>query len=240
MMRDRVWQRTVLVAVVVAGVTGACSSSSTTPATDTPRSELARLQERTTLLQQQADLASSKAFYLVFDSSKPDLTLMLRGAELQRYPVLGAQVGHPRVSWRVRYEATPWQGLVWKRGELEPARQIDRLVVEGAPPGEAEKAGAEPEPPPIPKTAEELYPVPSRYLIRFADGLSVEIRPREADMGLGWRPRLRAWSSVKWHDARAAIWNANTDAIRLRLVLNPKDAELLYRALPPDVQLLVL
>ena len=38
-----------------------------------------------------------KAFYLVFDPAKPDLALMLRGAELQRYPVLGAQVGRPRV-----------------------------------------------------------------------------------------------------------------------------------------------
>jgi len=92
----------------------------------------------------------------------------------------------------------------------------------------------------IPPTAEELYPVPSRYLIRFGDGLSVEIRPGEADTNLGRWARARAWVAAKSRDVGAALWRSDRDAVRLRLVLNPKDAESLYRALPPDVRLLVL
>jgi hypothetical protein len=240
MTRDRVWHRTILVALAVASVAVGCSRTSPSPAPGGPQSDLALLQQRTALLQQQADLVASKDFYLVFDPSKPDLALMLRGAELQRYPVLGVQVGRPRVSWRTRQESAPWQRVTWKQGALEPARLIDRLVVEGTASAKAGEEGAEPEPPPIPKTAEELYPVPMRYLIRFADGLSIEIRPREADAGLGRLARLRAWSTVKWRDVHAALFDTNTDAIRLRLVLTPKDAESLYRALPPDVHLLIL
>ena len=103
---------------------------------------------------------------------------MLKGAELRRFPVLGLQVGYPRVFWASRRDQQRWQGVIWSTGELDPPRAIDRLVINAEAPGKGEK---EPEAPPIPKTAEELYPVPVRYHIRFAGGLSVEIRPREAD-----------------------------------------------------------
>jgi hypothetical protein len=216
----------------------ACRRETAAPAPDDLRTEAARLQQGNARLQRLTELAAGKEFYLVFDPAKPDLALMLRGAELQRYAVLGMMLGRPRVAWRTRSEPAPWQGEIWKAGALEPSRQIDRLVLEGPEPGKAETA--EPTPPAIPRTAEELYPVPSRYLIRFADGLSVEIRPREADANLGRGARFRAWWSAKWRDAAAATFSSGRDAIRLRLVLNPKDAESLYRALPPDVKLIVL
>ncbi len=232
----------IVLAAIVAAVAltaGACRKDAAPPEADDLRTEAARLQQGNARLQRLAELAAGKEFYLVFDPAKPDLALMLKGAELQRYAVLGMRVGRPRVAWRTRSEAAPWQGEVWKAGALEPTRQIDRLVLEGPEPGKTEEA-AEPTPPAIPRTAEELYPVPSRYLIRFADGLSVEIRPREADANLGRFARFRAWWSAKWRDAAAATFASDRDAIRLRLVLNPKDAESLYRALPPDVKLIVM
>jgi len=109
--------------------------------------------------------------------------------------------------------------------------------VQGAEPGQETE---EQKPPPIPPTAEEMYKVPSRYHIRFDAGLSIEIRPREADATLGRAARLRAWWSTKWRDAVAAAWSADRDAVRLRVVLNPADAESLYRALPPATSLLLM
>lgn len=224
----------VALAIVMAA---SCGRTPGAPQLDGVRRDVATLQQRTALLQQQIALAASKDFYLVFDPAAPDLALMLRGAELQRYAVLGAQVGRPRVAWYGRRTDRAWQGVVWTDGTLEPLRQIDRLVVQGAEPG---TTGGEVKTPPIPPTAEELYPVPSRYLIRFADGLSVEVRPREADADLGRWARLRAWAGAKARDVGAAVWSSDRDAIRLRLVLKPKDAESLYRALPPAVRLIVL
>ncbi|MBE3071723.1 MAG: hypothetical protein IMZ67_02000, partial [Acidobacteria bacterium] len=125
----------------------------------------------------------------------------------------------------------------WSSGELDPPRPTDRIVINAEAPG---KGQAEPEPPPIPPTAEELYRVPPRYHIRFSGGLSVEIRPREADATAGRFARLRAWWSARWGDVAAAVRSRDRDVVRLRVVLNPKDAESLYRSLPPSVRLLVL
>lgn len=203
----------------------------------TLREELARLQRSTAVLERTLELARSKEFYLVLDPAGPDLALMLRGAELQRYPILGLRVGQARVAWVRRTGADAWRGAIWLEGELDPPRQQDRVVVTG---GQPAPEGEEPKPPPIPPTAEEMYPVPVQYHIRFAGGLSIEIRPHEADASLGRWASLRAWWITRWHDVRAALRSEDRDVVRLRVVLNPKDAESLYRALPPSTRLLVL
>lgn len=199
--------------------------------------ELARLQRSTALLGRRLELARGKEFYLVLDPAGPTLALMLRGAELKRYPVIGVQVGRPRVAWFRRDSVAEWQGVIWSAGELDPPRQVDRLVVVGEEPGPDDE---DPEPPPIPPTAEELYPVPSRYHVRFEGGLSLEIRPREADGNQGRAARAWAWWTAKWRDAASALRASGRDAVRLRVVMSPKDAEALYRALPPATRLIVL
>lgn len=229
----------VLAATMTVAIVGGagCRRSADGTAAEAPQAEHATLQRTTAVLQRQLDLAVGTDFYLVYDPAGADLTLMLRGAELQRYHVLGAQVGRPRVGWFKRRGDDNWQHHVWKDGTLEPPRQMDRFVLEG---GDAAKPGAEVKAPPIPPTAEELYPVPARYLIRFADGLSLEVRPREAAQNRGGGERLRAWASTRWRDFVAALRDGDRDAIRLRIVLDPKDGESLYRALPPGVRLTVI
>ena len=69
---------------------------------DPPLGEVARLARHTAELERQVELASGKEFYLLLDPATPDLTLMLKGAELRRFPVLGLQTGYPRVSWASR------------------------------------------------------------------------------------------------------------------------------------------
>lgn len=239
-MSTRGWVHGWLLRAVLAGACLAvwgCSRTPVEPQARDARDEVARLQRSTAVLERQVELATGKDFYLVLDPAVPDLALMLRGADLQRYPVLGMTVGEPRMAWMRRAGGQSWQGVIWSGGTLDPARPVHRVVLQEP---ESGPADAEPSPPPVPPTAEERYRVPSRYRIRFADGLSVEIRPREGDTTAGAWVRLRTWWSAKWRDVFAVVRARHRDALRLRIVLSPRDAESLYRALPPDVRLLVL
>ena len=199
--------------------------------------ETVRLERGNALLERQVELAGGKEFYLVLDPAASELALMLRGAELRRFPVLGLQVGYPRVSWFGRREERVWQGVIWSDGELDPPRPIDRVVINAE---ERPKGEEEPAPPPIPPTAEEMYKVPPKFLVRFSDGLSIEVRPQEGDAGAGRLARLGTWWNAKWSNVAAAVSSSRRDAMRVRIVLNRKDAESLYRSLPPSVRLLVL
>jgi len=223
--------------LAVIGVAAACQRGAAPEATSDPRSDAARLQRTNSQLQRQIELAAGKEFYLVLDPATSGLTLMLKGAPLQRFTVIGLQVGYPRVAWTSARDPRHVQSVIWSRGELDPPRQIDRLVMQSAEPG---KDAPDSTPPPIPPTPEELYPVPSRYHVRFADGLSVEILPREADASVGWWVHRRAAMAEKWRDVLSAWRTANRDAIRLRITLDPKEAQSFYRSLPPAVRLIVL
>ncbi|MFB3852637.1 MAG: hypothetical protein ACE148_02300 [Vicinamibacterales bacterium] len=224
---------------------GSAKPAGTQPAAPEDRAalerELAALRRSAALLERQLELARGDKFYLILDPSTPDLALMLGGAELQRFKLLGLQVGRPRVGWVKRASGLRWQGRTWTGGALDPPRESDRIVIQAAEPGQkGEPEAEEQKPPPIPPTAEEMYKVPPRYHIRFEGGLSIEIRPHEADLTVGLWRRFRTWWDTKWRDAAAATWAADHDAVRLRVVLNPADAESLYRALPPNTSLLVL
>jgi len=240
MKRSGAWRIPILT-VAAAGLLGTLLACRQGPAGAGNESgalaELARQQRANEFLKRQLELAAGKEFYLVLDPAAARLTLMLKGATLQHFAVRGLQVGHPRVAWKGSRDPRHVQSAVWSGGELDPPRMIDRLVVEAAPPG---KAADEEAAPVIPPTPEELYPVPSRFHVRFADGLSMEVRPREGDASVGWWPRFRAATAEKWHDAASAIGRGDRDAIRIRLVMDPKDAQSLYRSLPPAVRLLVL
>jgi hypothetical protein len=240
MTKPRACLRTCLAVIVAAAAVlsaAACAEDAAAPEREDSAARAVRLQRLNDQMQRQVELASGKDFYLVLDPAGSELTLMLSGAELQSYRVTGLQVGTPRVSWFGRRVARPWQDVVWLHGELDPPREIDRLVFQAPPPT---KDAAEPEPPPIPPTPEEMYPVPSRYQVRFDEGRSIEVRPLDADQKASGLARLGAWWSAKWHDVVAALFRKDRDAVRLRLVLNPNDAASLYRSLPPAVRLIVL
>lgn len=223
--------------VAAALAAAGCGRGPAPAAAADPRAEAARLQRTNAQLQKQIELAAGKDFYLVLDPKTAGLTLMLKGAPLQRFTVLGLQVGHPRAGWVSRKDPRHVQSVIWSGGELDPPRQIDRLVIQAAEPG---KDSPESTPPPIPPTPEEMYPVPSRYHVRFADGLSVEILPREADKTVGRWAHFVAASAEKWHDTLSALRSSGRDAIRLRITLDPKEAQSFYRSLPPAVRLIVL
>jgi len=198
--------------------------------------ELARLARQNELLRKQVELAKGKEFYLVLDPQAQQLTMMFRAALLQQYRVEALEVGVPRVVYRTRADVSRWEGRIWEKGALDPVRALDRVEVQAPPPT---KEGVELEVK-VPPTPEEKYPVPPRYHIRFAGGLSIEVRPPDSDAVRGFWARLASGWSTWWSDAKAASRIEPTDTVRLHLVLSKKDAESLYRALPPDTKLLVL
>ena len=201
-----------------------------------PASDLARLSLQNELLQKQVELAKGKEFYLLLDPRAQTLTLMFRAALLQQYHVGSIEVGVPRVVYRPRADASNWEGRIWEKGALDPARALDRVEVQAPPPT---KEGTEIEIK-VPQTPEEKYPVPARYHIRFAGGLSIEVRPPNSDAVRGFWARVGAGLATWWADAKAASRIEPTDTVRLHVVLSKQDAESLYRALPPDTKLLVL
>jgi len=198
--------------------------------------ELSRLTFQNSLLQKQLELAKGKDFYLILDPQARTLTLMFRAALLQQYRVEALEVGVPRVVYRTREDVSRWEGRIWEKGALDPVRALDRVEIQ-APPPTAE--GTEPEIR-IPQTPEEKYPVPSRYHIRFAGGLSIEVRPPHTDTQRGFWARIKASLSTWFADAKAASRSEPTDTVRLHVVLSKKEAESLYRALPPATKLLVV
>jgi len=207
-----------------------------TPAAAPAAEDLARLTAANDLLTKQVALAKGKEFYLLLDPSDQTLHLMLKGALLQRYRVTGLEVGVPRVLYRTRADAADWEGRVWDGGRLDPARPLDRVEVQAPPPT---REGTELEVK-VPPTPEEKYPVPSRYHIRFAGGLSIEVRPPGTDSKRGLWERLTTGIGTWWADASAAVGSGPADTVRLHVVLSKEDAASLYRALPPATKLLVL
>jgi hypothetical protein len=220
------------VAVVAATVVAAA----TPPATAQTPVELTRLALQNQLLQKQLDLAKGKEFYLLLDPQAQTMTLMFRAALLQQYRVEALEVGVPRVVYRTRADVSRWEGRIWEKGALDPARALDRVEMQAPPPTEE---GTELEVR-VPQTPEEKYPVPPRYHIRFAGGLSIEVRPPNTDTEQGFWARIKAGLATWFADAKAASGGEPTDTVRLHVVLSKKDAESLYRALPPATKLLVL
>jgi hypothetical protein len=222
---------------LLAGIALAAATVAAAPPAPAPTAgELTRLSLQNDLLQKQVDLAKGKEFYLLLDPRLQTLTLMFRAAFLQQYRVEALEVGVPRVVYRTRADVSGWVGRIWEKGSLDPARELDRVEMQAPPPT---KEGTELEVQ-VPLTPEEKYPVPARYHIRFAGGLSIEVRPPNSDAARGFWARVAAGFATWWSDAKAASRIEPTDTVRLHVVLSKKDAESLYRALPPDTKLLVL
>lgn len=204
------------------------------------RDRVRALQVENRLLERRLELASGDAFYLVLDPERGTLSLMLKGAVLQVFTVRGMEIGTPRIAFVSRDLPDEWRGRIWTNGNLEPPRELDRMEIVPPDPAEGEDATASTL---IPPTPEEKYPVPRRYLVRYAGGLSLEVRPEgEGDTAerAGFFSGIAAAVGAWWHDLASALRPAPLDRIRIRLQLASQDGDSLYRALPPDTSLLVL
>lgn len=221
-------------AACLALATASTLAAATAPAPNP--GDLARLSYENDLLAKQLELAKGKDFYLLLDPAVNSLELRFKNALLQSYRVEGLEIGVPQVVFRTRGEASAWQGKIWHKGTLDPVRALDRVEVQAPPPTpEGQEIEVQ-----VPQTPEEKYPVPPRYHIRFDGGLSIEVRPPGSEASTGFWARLGERWNAWWSDAKAASKSEPDDTVRLHVVLSKKDAESLYRALPPNTALLVV
>jgi hypothetical protein len=202
------------------------------------------LQRAVAQLRQEHTLASSKGFYLRLDATSQRLALMLRGVALDDYAASALEWGVPEVLFVDRRPAADWDLASFSRGHLDPARERDRmeivappLVTSAASPAESAPTSA----PPIPKSAEETYSVPSPYRIVFAEGVSLEVRAK----GHGGRnrtvvQRLVDATRLRLSDLATALSFGARERVRLSVTLEADDAAALYRSLPPDVGLIAI
>jgi hypothetical protein len=185
------------------------------------------------VLDRQVELATGKAFYLILSEEASELRLMFGGALLQQFPVSSMEVGYPRLTFRRVGEVPPWSSKVWRNGALVPGRAVETAVLQ--PPA----AGADDEiETPVPPTVEEAIPVPERYLIRFTDGLALEIA-QPADPSEGYIASRLRLLGLRWSEVRSVMSQSTVDAVRVRLVLDRTVAEALYRSVPADVGLMM-
>ncbi len=201
---------------------------------------LSRLLSENARLALQLELAKSGSFYLLLDLESSRLALMLRGTQLRAWPVGEVEAGWPRLGGSSQEALASWASRAWEGGELDPPRERERQVIEAPParPGAARESETAAPSPPIPPTAEELYRVPPRYLVRYADGLTLEI---DTDTpGNSLLRRAGRFLARAWRDLLALVGLRPRDALRLRLHLAAEDAASLYRSLPPSTKLLVL
>jgi hypothetical protein len=183
-------------------------------------------------LRAELQLAREGAFYVRLDPVGRTLELALGGAVLERYPTLAIERGTPRAAFRRRDAPDAWDRVGYHGGRLEPPRERERVEIR--PP-----AGAAPAPPPLPPTAEESVSVPARWRVVFAEGLSLEV---EAPGGARHRGPLRRTADVLalwWRRLEDAVARGERGRVWLRVRLSDEHAAALYRALPPDVGLVL-
>jgi hypothetical protein len=254
--------RAVAAFVLAAGVTtpGALASASVAapagqsgaaaPAAGARRDDAATatLRRRVEQLRAERDAASGRAsFYLKLDAGHRRLALMLQGVALDEYAADALEWGVPQVLFVDRRPAPGWDAGSFSKGRLEPARERDRIEVVAPAPAPPAAAGA-PEPaaspsaPPVPKSAEEAYSVPSPYRVVFAEGVSLEVRTRGA--GARNRSALQRVADavrLRFADLATALGlGSKKERVRLRVTLDAEAAASLYRSLPPDVGLIVV
>jgi len=198
------------------------------------------LRREAALLKTQTTLASGERFYLRLDARTRRLALMLKGVVLDEYAVVALQQAVPQVVFFERRPQKDWDLRAISGGRLEPPREQDRIFIQ-APKPVAGASSPPSTPPPIPRTAEEAYSVPSSFRVVFAEGPSLEVRTT----GGGGRNRslfrrLADRIARGLSDRAAALRRGASERVRLRVTLSPDDAASLYRSLPPDVGLIVI
>jgi hypothetical protein len=209
-----------------------------------PDASTVALQRAVGQLRQEHALASGKGFYLRLDAAKQRLALMLRGVALDDYPTSALEWGVPQVLFVDRRPAADWDLASFSKGHLDPQRERDRIEIVAPPLVASASSPAEsapPSPPPVPKSAEETYSVPSPYRIIFAEGIALEVRAK----GHGGRnrtivQRLADATQLRLSDLATALGVGARERVRLRVTLEADDAAALYRSLPPDVGLIAV
>ena len=233
-------------ATIATGVLAPIAAAPAAPPAAEPAGDAATgaLQREVAQLRRERELSAGKGFYLRLDAAHQRLALMLQGVTLDDYSASGLELGVPEVLFVDRRPRAGWDTEPISKGRLDPERQRDRVELVAPAPVPAGTPAAEtaaPAAPPVPKSAEESYSVPSPYRVVFAEGVSLEVRARgEGRRNRSLPRRLVDAAGLRLSDLGSALGLGSKDRIRLRVTLEAEDAAALYRSLPPDVGLVVV
>ena len=165
-----------------------------------------------------AELAEGDESYLVLDLPASDITIALHSVPLRIFPVLAVEAA-------TAPEATQnlWQthlGGVFSPARIENPPEELSVTLEG----ETEQVVQIHLPP------EQRFPAPPTFRVTFADGLAIEFHSGEG-----------AGPAAGSLGARIASWfGRDSDAKpALRIRMEATEAGDFYRALPPDVALVI-
>ena len=95
-----------------------------------PLSQIEHQRAENQRLERLLTLAASNQFYLLLEPERGRLRLIYEGADLRDWAVIEAAVGRRRVLFSDRSLPGDWWESVWQDGELEPAREVDRAVID--------------------------------------------------------------------------------------------------------------
>jgi hypothetical protein len=180
-------------------------------------------------LERQIALSAQDRFYLLLDPASSELLLMLHGAVLRSFPVAEIEIGLPWLSFGRPSAVPPWREKIWPEGALVPPRPVTERTLTPSPAGDEIL-------PEVPPTAEEAIRAPTRYRVRFAGGLALEVVRQGSGPPRGFVAHLSARGRLAWDDVRSAL-RPSRDRVRVRVTLSGEDADALYRSLPPEVSL---
>lgn len=192
------------------------------------------LARETAKLELRLEAAKEDGAYLVLNPASDALVVMLQNVALREIAVLDADVGAPRTLFMARKGPRDLAGRIWRAGSVDPPLVVQRreLIVEKIDP---DPTGQEEI---VPPTPQEAYPAPERFRVRFEGGLEMLVESYRGPEGERGSAKLGStgWFRERWE----TLWPGKASPLRLRLLLDAKDAAELWRSLPQEgVRLLV-
>jgi hypothetical protein len=215
----RVFGRAIVAFALVLAQQAHSQTAPADPALADPALEAACVVAENNALAGLTELAAGDIAYLVLDMAASEIRFALHGVPLRSFPVLAVEAA-------VAPEATLniWQthrGGVFTPERIENPPEELPLVLEG----ESESVVQIHLPP------EQRFPAPPEFRLNFATGLVIEFHSEEgassAERGLG--ARIAGWFGKEPEPL---------PALRVRMDLAP--AGDFYRALPPDIALVIV
>ncbi len=186
--------------------------------------------QRKAFLAEELELAKKDELYLVLDPDTGSLQLRIDGIVLNRFDVVEARYGRPRLESSAQ---TQWAGVAYELStQLE---EPDRPDIKIIPDDDTTTPGDY-----IIKEQERLEAsIPTTYRLQFSPDLLVVVRGEPLAMDFASR-RRRWWYTLQegWEGFR--LWMKN-DRIANRVVLfmTPEEARRLFKVLQPKMKMLV-
>jgi hypothetical protein len=182
----------------------------------------------------QAQLASSKAFYVELSVRDKELRLCHSGVFLRKYKINDIKLEEKRFFFFHDGGSLRWSSKLLAEGEFSPPRVLERVKII---PGDETTRPTPDKPGIIPPTMEELILVPSSYDLLFPNGFALKIHLEGETPGKASKLKR---TSLLWNDFLIGLGVRKGPSVRLRIEMDAKEGAAFFRTCPQKAVLLVL